>query len=87
MHLNRSIEQFERTARKQEAKGFKKYGQTLNPLDDYNWLKMAEEEIVDAFKYLTAEQKKREVAIEKIRKRTDDTDILFWLEELEGRND
>lgn len=44
----------------QEDKGVKKYGKTLDPKDSYDWLEMAEEEIVDAWKYLQCAKHARE---------------------------
>ena len=51
--------EFAWVAEKQEEKGIKKYGHELRPLDDYDWLEMAKEELVDAFKYLECERIKR----------------------------
>ena len=85
-HLNNSISEFDRVARLQERKGIMKYGKALDPLDKYNWLKMAKEESVDGFKYLQAEIEKREFILSKIRKLTDNEEIHFWCDELEGKN-
>lgn len=85
-HLNESIKEFDRVARVQEKKGIMKYGQALDPLDRYDWLEMAKEELVDAFKYLQAEKEKRTFILDKIRKSNDKEDIKFWCDELEGRN-
>jgi len=67
LNLKRSIDMFENIALKQEAKGIEKYGQRLNPLDRYDWLRMAAEEQVDGFKYLHAEIEKRRFAIGMIK--------------------
>lgn len=67
-HFEKSIVKFTKSARKQEDKGIKKYGQPLDPLDKhYDWLEMAIEEQVDGFKYLYAEQVKRKHIIDEIR--------------------
>jgi len=67
-HLQSSIDKFTSSAKSQEDKGIEKYGQPLDPLDDYDWLEMAIEEQVDGFKYLHAEQIKRQWAISNIRR-------------------
>lgn len=84
-HLENTVIKFAETARTQEEKGIEKYGQPLNPLDSYDWLEMANEEMVDGYKYLVAEMEKRKFICNKIRKLTDNQDILFWLDELEQR--
>src|SRR5690625_3510924 len=61
-------DRFIQTANAQERKGIQKYGQPLNPLDNYCWLDMAMEEQTDGFKYLVAEQEKRKFVVAKIRK-------------------
>jgi len=85
-HLERSKKAFTEAANRQENKGVEKYGKPLDPLDNYDWLEMATEELVDGFKYLVAEQVKREFIANKIRKLTDDAEIHHWLDELEGVN-
>lgn len=84
-HLQNTIVSFTETAKKQEDKGIAKYGKPLDPLDNYDWLKMAKEEQVDGYKYLEAEIAKRKFICNKIRKLTNNTEILFWLDELEGK--
>lgn len=85
-HLKDSIKAFEDVATDQEYKGLEKYGQPLNPLDNYDWLAMAKEESADEFKYLHAEQVKREFVVDKIRKLSrGNTEIEFWLDVLEGK--
>lgn len=87
-----TVEQFKQLAELQEQKGIKKYGQPLDPLDfNYDWLQMAEEEQVDGYKYLVAEQQKREFIIKKILMTisgnvSDDVydEITFWLDALQG---
>lgn len=45
----------------QTEKGEKKYGYDINPIEHkWDWLRMAEEEIVDGFKYLVAEKDRRD---------------------------
>lgn len=59
--LGRVIDSFKHTATDQEMKGIQHYGQALDPMDDkWDWLKMAEEELVDAYKYLIAERERRD---------------------------
>lgn len=84
-HLNSSIKMFNLVAKEQEEKGMEKYGQPLKPLDDYCWLNMAAEELVDGFKYLHAEQVKRFYVCNEIKKRTDDKEIHSLLGLLEGK--
>ncbi|OEH55917.1 hypothetical protein AQ616_18950 [Oceanobacillus sp. E9] len=84
-HLERTKEQFSKTANIQEDKGILKYGQPLNPLDKYDWLEMAEQEQVDGYKYLIAEQVKRTFVVNKIRKITDDVEVNHWLDVLKGK--
>lgn len=45
----------------QEEKGIRKYGKELDPLDNYDWLQMAEEELVDGFKYLQCAKVQRDM--------------------------
>lgn len=83
-HLKNTVYKFFDVAKSQEEKGIKKYGQALDPLDDYDWLEMAVEEQVDGFKYLHAEQVKRKHIANEIRKLTDDKRIHKLLDQLEG---
>lgn len=85
-HLERSKKTFIEIANKQENKGVEKYGKPLDPLDNYCWLDMASEELVDGFKYLAAEREKRKFVVSEIRKLTDDAEIHHWLDEMEGIN-
>lgn len=66
-HLKRSIISFSNLANDQENKGIEKYGQPLDPMDDYDWLRMAQEELVDGYKYFEAERYKRDMVIRNIR--------------------
>ena len=67
-HLDASNKKFKRVAFTQEMKGLDKYGEPLNPHNkNYNWLEMATEELVDGFKYLHAEQVKRNEIVAQIR--------------------
>lgn len=52
---------FSAIAEEQENKGMEKYGHEVQPLEKkWDWLKMAGEELVDAFKYLAAEHERRD---------------------------
>ena len=84
-HLQDSVDEFTQVALSQEKKGIQKYGQPLNPLDNYCWLDMASQELVDGFKYLHAEQVKRADICAKIRRLVDNPEVLRLLDELEGR--
>lgn len=91
-HLEKVKEKFEETANQQELKGIEKYGQLLDPLDNYDWLKMAAEEQVDGFKYLVAEMEKRKFIVNKLRNLIDHKsewgsyeEIMHWLDELGGK--
>lgn len=84
-HLDHAKIVFNHVADEQENKGIQKYGQALDPLDDYNWLEMAVEEQVDGFKYLTAEMEKRAYIVSMIRTVTDDPYINHLLDRLEGK--
>lgn len=54
------VERFGKVATTQEEKGLQKYRQSLDPLDiRHDWLLMAEEELVDGYKYLNAERVRR----------------------------
>ena len=57
--LSKVKREFDYLATMQEIKGIEKYGHELRPDDNYNWLDMALEELVDAVKYLVAEKEKR----------------------------
>lgn len=80
--FQRVINKFSETAFNQEQKGVKKYGKELNPhnLDadgnPYDWLMMAEEEIVDGFKYLLAEREKRDKLLKDINEMVDRIDLV-----------
>lgn len=84
-HLENTVIKFSIEAQSQEEKGIQKYGQPLNPLDNYDWLKMAIEEQVDGFKYLYAEQVKRAHVVSEIRQLTDNKQIHKLLDQLEGK--
>ncbi|TFJ92161.1 hypothetical protein [Lentibacillus salicampi] len=84
-HLHLTKDKFSEMANIQERKGIMKYGQPLDPLDNYDWLEMAQEEQTDGYKYLVAEQEKRKFIANKIRRLTDDPEIDHWLDVLEGR--
>lgn len=65
--LEKTIFSFGKTARTQEMKGIEKYGHELQPHENkYDWLEMAKEELVDGFKYLTAEQERRDKLVKEI---------------------
>jgi hypothetical protein len=62
--LHKVLTQFNQAATAQELKGLEKYGHELQPMDPkWDWLKMAKEELVDGFKYLAAEQERREIIL------------------------
>lgn len=62
--LQRVCNQFFRTADSQEQKGMEKYGHEVQPHDPkWDWNRMAEEEIVDAYKYILAERERRDAII------------------------
>lgn len=91
-HLNLSIDSFTAVATAQADKGIKKYGKTVNPLDDYDWLQMAQEEMADGYVYLEAEKEKRKFIVAKIRSllnfKTNEftnMEINHWLDLLEGK--
>ncbi len=89
-HLEHTKDEFIKVANSQERKGIEKYGKSLDPMDDYDWLEMALEEQVDGTKYLVAEMEKRKVVAERIRTIAERCDyqvkveILHWLDVLEG---
>lgn len=96
-HLEHTKDEFIKTANSQERKGILKYGKPLEPMDDYDWLDMEFEELVDAVKYnraakrkLLTEKNEREFVIERIRTITERCDyqakmeINHWLDVLEG---
>lgn len=94
-HVVLSTDKFKRIIRKQSDKGIEKYGQPLKPIaTEYDWLQMAEEEMVDGFQYLVAEQEKRKFVVEKIRRLVNDSgdfikniedEVNYWLDVLEGK--
>ena len=93
-HLHDTLIDFAHVANEQEKKGIKKYGQPLDPDDSYDWLEMAKEEQVDGYKYLLAEQVRRNRVIDDIRqiiKTGVHPDVYekinSLLNELEGRGD
>jgi len=92
-HLHECNRKFIDVNFSQELKGKEKYGEPLNPHNkNYDWLEMAIEEVVDGFKYLHAEQVKRERIVAKIREIIQyNTNILAHdqisalLDQLEGK--
>lgn len=90
-HVQLSIEDYTNTIHSQAEKGLEKYGQAMDPLDDYDWLEMATEELIDGHQYVVAEKRKREYIVSKIRRLLDmhnyqsDGEIHFWLDKLEGK--
>lgn len=67
-HLENTKIAINEVADSQEDKGIKKYGKPLNPLDNYDWLDMEFEELIDAAKYNRAEKAKRNHNVERLRK-------------------
>lgn len=68
--LEKVVAVFSRTARSQELKGIEKYGHELQPMDrKWDWLEMAQEELVDGFKYLVAERERRDELIGEVESR------------------
>ncbi|MBN6205562.1 hypothetical protein JYK21_03780 [Ralstonia pickettii] len=67
-HLEDTKIAFSEVADSQEDKGIEKYGKPLNPLDNYDWLDMEFEELIDAAKYNRAEKIKRQHIVGRIRK-------------------
>lgn len=91
-HLEHTKDEFIKIANSQEQKGIEKYGQPLDPLDSYNWRRMAKEEAVDLFKYLEAEEEKTSFITSKIRELSANNcnaaahdEIAHWLDILEGK--
>ena len=91
-HLQRSKREFDLMANEQERKGIEKYGKPLEPMNNYDWLKMCVQEQVDGFKYLVAEQEKRRFVADKIQAIVNDRcdeevalEVNHWLDVLEGR--
>jgi len=64
----RVVDRIENVMNSQDSFGLEKYGKPLDPLDDYDWLGMAEEELADALKYFNAEREKRNAFIESVIK-------------------
>lgn len=90
-HVQLSIEDYINTIHSQAEKGLEKYGQGLDPLDNFDWLDMASEELIDGHQYIVAEKRKREFICSKIRgllnykdNSVSRTEILHWLDVLEG---
>lgn len=64
MFVDIATEKFKQINEAQEAKGLKKYGHEVKPLEPkWDWLEMAEQELVDGFKYLVAEKERRDFYI------------------------
>ena len=86
-HVEISKQKYSETADKQAKKGMEVYGKSLNFMEaERNWLSMLDEEIIDGHQYLIAEMRKREFILNKIRKLTDNEEIHFWCDELDGKN-
>jgi hypothetical protein len=64
--FERVLNAFKITVTKQKNKGVKEYGKYVDPLDSYNWTKMAKEELADAFVYIEAEEAKKELVRTKV---------------------
>lgn len=66
-HTRRAIKDITDKAIKQDEFGYKKYGQYLDPFDPkYDWLNMAEEELVDMMKYFHAERERRDANLSQL---------------------
>lgn len=100
--LNKAMESFNLLAEQQELKRTKKYGQELDALDfKYDWLQMAQEELVNGYKYFEAERMRRKFIIGKIEKILEvntvtvhirppkdlEIEIKDWLQLLNGETD
>lgn len=59
--LSSCLTRFMSIAFSQEDKGVKKYGKMLDPKDSYDWIQMAEEEMVDGWKYIQCARDSREL--------------------------
>lgn len=55
-----------KTMIEQDEKGMDKYGKELNPMDDYDWLDMAQQEIADLVKYVQAEKVRRNIILDEV---------------------
>lgn len=62
----RVLDRTENIMNNQDSFGLEKYGKPLDPMDDYDWLNMAEEELADALKYFNAEREKRNTIIDMV---------------------
>lgn len=92
MYMETNIGAFKDKLEKQTSKGDKKYGQLPDPLDDYDWNDMAEDELVDGFVYIQMQKAKVEIIAAKLRKltsyrQTEQTqmEIRYWLNKLDGK--
>lgn len=80
--FQRVVTKFSTVAFKQEEKGVRKYGKELDPYNvdpetgkPYDWLGMAEEEMVDGYKYLFAERERRDKVLTTIKEMTEVIDL------------
>lgn len=62
------MDRMEGTMNSQDEFGLEKYGKPLDPMDDYDWLDMAEQEIADMIKYFNCERERRDYFIGKVLK-------------------
>lgn len=84
-HIEKSKQSYEKVANEQGKKGIETYGHPLDPLEPgRDWLNMQEQELVDGHQYLVAERTRRDFAINKIKKLTDDPEIDHWLDFMRG---
>ena len=60
-HTTRTFDRLLQVAKKQDEFGHMKYGKYLDPEDNYDWLAMGEEELVDLAKYLHAAREARDI--------------------------
>lgn len=92
MYIDTHTGAFKDKLLQQTKKGLAKYGKLTDPLDDYDWDEMGEDELVDGFVYLQMQKQKVRFIAAKLRKltsykQTEQTkmEINYWLDKLEGK--
>lgn len=64
----RCIDRLEDKMNSGDEKGVVEYGKPLDPMDDYDWYDMAEEELADFLKYFNCERERRDRLINMVLK-------------------
>jgi hypothetical protein len=78
---NKALGRMRKTMYSQDHFGIKKYGKSLHPAMNYDWLDMAQEELADMLKYLQCERDRKESVIGLLKLGLETDDPKVWIRE------